>query len=39
VPMETIFKGIMPFVAVEIAFVIILVAFPQLALFLPRLMR
>ncbi|UCH21568.1 MAG: TRAP transporter large permease [Deltaproteobacteria bacterium] len=38
VPMEVIFKGILPFVAVEIAFVIVLIAFPQLALFLPGLM-
>jgi C4-dicarboxylate transporter DctM subunit len=39
VPMEVIFKGILPFVAVEIAFVVLLIAFPQLALFLPGLMK
>jgi len=39
VPMEVIFKGILPFVVVEIAFVILLITFPQLALFLPGLMK
>ncbi|MHC4684854.1 MAG: TRAP transporter large permease [Planctomycetota bacterium] len=39
VPMEVIFKGILPFVVVEIAFVMVLIAFPQIALFLPGLMR
>ncbi len=39
VPMEVIFKGILPFVVVEIAFVIFLIAFPQVALFLPGVMR
>jgi len=37
--MEAIFKGIFPFVAVEIIFVIILIAFPQIALFLPGVMK
>jgi C4-dicarboxylate transporter DctM subunit len=37
VPMETIFRGIIPFVVVEFAFVAILIAFPQIALFLPSL--
>lgn len=39
VPMETIFKGIMPFVVVMIIAMIILMVFPQIALFLPNLMR
>jgi C4-dicarboxylate transporter DctM subunit len=39
VPMEVIFKGIFPFVVVEIAFVILLIVFPQMALFLPGLMK
>jgi C4-dicarboxylate transporter DctM subunit len=38
VPMETIFKGILPFVLVELALVIILIAFPRIVLFLPGLM-
>jgi C4-dicarboxylate transporter, DctM subunit len=39
VPMEVIFRGIVPFVLVEILFVILLIAFPQIVLFLPELMR
>jgi tripartite ATP-independent transporter DctM subunit len=39
VPMEHIFRGIFPFVVVELAFLIILVAFPQIALFLPGLLK
>ncbi len=39
VPMEVIFKGILPFVVVEIAFVVLLITLPQLALFLPGLMK
>jgi len=39
VPMEVIFKGIVPFVLVEIAFVILLIAFPQIALFLPEMLK
>lgn len=38
VPMERIFKGIFPYLAVFLIFVVILVAFPQIALFLPNLM-
>jgi C4-dicarboxylate transporter DctM subunit len=37
VPMQTIFKGILPFVIIEACFVALLVAFPQIALFLPSL--
>lgn len=39
VPMETIFKGIFPFCLVILAFVILLVAFPQIALFLPGILK
>jgi tripartite ATP-independent transporter DctM subunit len=35
VPLETIFKGILPFLAAEIACAAILIAFPQVATFLP----
>lgn len=38
VPLEVIFKGILPFLGAIIACVAILVAFPQIALFLPGLM-
>ncbi len=38
VPLETIFKGIFPFLLAVIAGVIILIAFPQLILFLPNMM-
>ncbi len=37
IPMETIFKGIFPFVIVMIIFIILLVAFPQIATFLPSI--
>ncbi len=39
VPMEVIFKGIVPFVLVEILFVILLIAFPQIVLFLPEMLK
>ena len=39
VPMNTIFAGIVPFLVVMILCVIIVVAFPQIALFLPSIMR
>lgn len=38
VPMRQTFKGVMPFFASEIVRVVILVAFPVITLFLPRLM-
>jgi tripartite ATP-independent transporter DctM subunit len=38
VPLETIFKGIWPFLAAVIVCVIILIAFPQMATFLPDLL-
>jgi TRAP-type C4-dicarboxylate transport system permease large subunit len=37
--METIFKGIFPFCLTILAFVILLVAFPQIALFLPGVIK
>ncbi len=39
VPMEVIFKAIMPFVVVELIMIGILIAFPQIALFLPTMLR
>ena len=39
IPMSTIFKGILPFWACDIAVVTILVLFPQIALFLPGMMK
>lgn len=39
VPMGTIFKGIFPFVGVEVICILILTAFPQIALVLPNMMR
>ena len=37
-PISTIFRGVWPFVAIEIIFVVILIAFPQIALWLPGTM-
>ena len=39
VPMEHIFKGIFPFVGVEIAFLVLVIAFPQIVLFLPKMLK
>ncbi len=39
VPMYTIFAGVWPFVYAMLAALVILVAFPQISLFLPHLMR
>jgi len=38
IPIETIYKGVLPFVIAVVVLMVLLVAFPQLALFLPRLM-
>jgi C4-dicarboxylate transporter DctM subunit len=38
VPIEVIFKGVLPFLVAMIVCVIILIAFPQIALFLPNLL-
>ena len=39
VPMGTIYRGIIPFLIADICHLALLVAFPQLALFLPSLMK
>lgn len=39
VPMFTIFRGALPFLGAMLVCLIILIAFPQIALFLPHLMR
>ena len=39
VPMQTIFSGIAPFLVADVLHVILLVAFPQITLFLPNLMK
>ena len=39
VPMQTIFRGIVPFLMADICHVALLIAFPQLSLFLPALMK
>jgi len=39
VPMYTIFRGIVPFLIADICHVVLLVAIPQLSLFLPSLMK
>jgi TRAP-type C4-dicarboxylate transport system permease large subunit len=39
VPMYTIFRGIIPFLMADICHVALLVAVPQVALFLPNLMK
>jgi len=39
VPMYTIFRGIVPFLIADICHVILLVAIPQISLFLPNLMK
>lgn len=38
VPMTTVFKGVMWFVAMELVVVVLLIAFPSISLFLPSLM-
>jgi TRAP-type C4-dicarboxylate transport system permease large subunit len=37
VPLETIFKGIFPFLGAQIATIALLIIFPQIATFLPGL--
>ena len=39
VPMEKIFKGILPFVAVDIIFIVMLIVFPKIVMYLPDLLR
>jgi C4-dicarboxylate transporter, DctM subunit len=38
VPLETIFKGIVPFLIAVAVGIVILIAFPQIILFLPDIM-
>ena len=38
VPLATIYRGVLPFIVADVAHVALLVAFPQLATFLPSLM-
>jgi tripartite ATP-independent transporter DctM subunit len=38
VPLETIFRGVSPFIVAQVALILILVAFPQIALWLPSTM-
>jgi TRAP-type C4-dicarboxylate transport system permease large subunit len=38
VPLEKLFRGVMPFVVAQILLIAILVAFPQIALWLPSTM-
>jgi tripartite ATP-independent transporter DctM subunit len=38
VPLETIFRGVMPFVAAQVLLIAILILFPQIALWLPSTM-
>jgi C4-dicarboxylate transporter, DctM subunit len=38
VPLETIFRGVMPFVVAQVVLILLLVAFPQIALWLPSTM-
>jgi TRAP-type C4-dicarboxylate transport system permease large subunit len=39
VSIMTVYKGVVPFIAADILHIILLVAFPQLSLFLPSLMK
>ncbi len=39
IPMGTLFKGVIPFVAADIVHVVFLIVFPQIATFLPSLMK
>ena len=39
VPLEEIFRGVLPFVIMIAACVVLLVVFPQIALFLPTMMK
>ncbi len=39
VPMQVVFRGMVPFLIADLAVLVLLVAFPQLSLFLPNLMR
>jgi TRAP-type C4-dicarboxylate transport system permease large subunit len=38
VPLETIFRGVTPFIVAQIVLLLVLIAFPQIALWLPSTM-
>jgi C4-dicarboxylate transporter DctM subunit len=38
VPLETIFRGVTPFIVAQIILILILIAFPEIALWLPSTM-
>ena len=38
VPLETIFRGVTPFIVAQIILIVVLIAFPQIALWLPSTM-
>jgi TRAP-type C4-dicarboxylate transport system permease large subunit len=38
IPIETIFRGVVPFTTVVVLLMLLLLAFPDIALFLPRVM-
>ncbi len=39
VPMSTVYRGVMPFLVADLCLVAILIAFPQIALWLPKLIK
>jgi TRAP-type C4-dicarboxylate transport system permease large subunit len=39
VPMETVFKGVFPFLIADFLQIVLMIAFPQIILFLPNLMN
>jgi C4-dicarboxylate transporter DctM subunit len=39
VPMYTIFRGIMPFLLADLCHLVLLIAVPQISLFLPNMMK
>ena len=39
IPLEVVFKGILPFLIAFLVCLVILIMFPEIALFLPRLMH
>lgn len=39
IPLEDVFRGVIPFLAMEIVVIALLIAFPQIALILPNMMR
>jgi C4-dicarboxylate transporter DctM subunit len=38
VPLETIFRGVTPFIVAQIILIVVLIAFPEIALWLPSTM-